>query len=331
MKPEHLSRIPEILFRIGKVFGSDKSLSHTLSTISELVTELSGADACSIMLADSDRQLLLGKASFGLIRADISEVSFRYGEGIAGWVAENADSILVDDVNEEDRFKTLEDSESVIKSLASVPMMTREKVVGVLTITSGKLKSFTNDSVDLLQLIANTMAMDIENIRLRRLSITDKLTGAYNREYLATQFPISMQEAQDRGEPLSVAMLDVDHFKLVNDNHGHDVGDKVLAEIAHRLRDTSRSRDLLVRYGGEEFLLLLPTANLSTAAEIAERIRSRLENKTIDVGELKLDIRISGGVAEHLHGESSSDLFRRADAALYSAKAKGRNRVEVAP
>jgi diguanylate cyclase (GGDEF)-like protein len=331
MNPDLLIRIPEILYRIGKVFGSDKSLSVTLSSISELVTELSGAEACSIMLVDSDRKLLLGKAAYGLLRSDFSEVSFRYGEGIAGWVAQNAKSALVPDVTEDERFKTLPDSASLIRSLAAVPMVTRDKVVGVLTITAGAPDSFTGNSVELLQLIANTMAMDIENIRLRRLSVTDKLTGAYNREFLATQLPASMQEAEEQGEPLSIAVLDVDHFKRVNDTHGHDVGDKVLAEIANRMRETSRARDMLVRYGGEEFLLLLPTANLAKAEEIANRVRRQLQDRVIEVGDHQLDIRISAGVAEYVHGESPSDLFRRADTALYSAKENGRNRVEVAP
>ncbi len=331
MNSELLRRIPEILYRIGKVFGSDKSLTMTLSTISELVTELSGADACSIMLADPERKLLLGKAAYGLQRADFSEISFRFGEGIAGWVAQHSQSALIDDVTQDERFKTLPDSESKIRSLAAVPMVTRDKVVGVLTITCADCNGFKNESVDLLQLIANTMAMDIENIRLRRLSITDKLTGAYNREFLATQLPASMQDAQDRSEPLSVAMFDVDHFKKVNDTHGHDIGDEVLAEIASRLRETSRNHDMLVRYGGEEFLLLLPSASLSTAADIANRVRCRMQDTAIQVGALKLDIEISAGVAEYRHGESSSDLFRRADTALYSAKEKGRNRVEIAP
>jgi diguanylate cyclase (GGDEF)-like protein len=331
MNPDLLSRIPDILYRIGKVFGSDKSLSVTLSNISELVTELSGADACSIMLADSERKLLLGKAAYGLLRADFSEVSFRYGEGIAGWVAQNSLSALVTDVTKDERYKTLTDSASKIRSLAAVPMVSRDTVVGVVTITAAKPNVFTSSSVDLLQLIANTMAMDIENIRLRRLSVTDKLTGAYNREFLSTQLPALMQEAQQERKPLSIAMFDVDHFKRVNDTHGHDTGDKVLTEIAHRLREANRAGDMLVRYGGEEFLLLLPSASVESAAEIANRVRVQLQDRVIEVGDLKLDIRISAGVAEYRHPESPSDLFRRADAALYSAKDGGRNRVEVAP
>lgn len=331
MKPELLTRLPEILFQIGKVFGSDKSLSTTLSTISELVTELSGAEACSIMLADPSRKLLLGKAAYGLLRADFSEVSFRYGEGVAGWVAETSESVLIDDVTVDERFKTLPDSASKIRSLAAVPLVTRDKVVGVMTITAADCNRFTGDSVDLLQLIANTVALDIENIRLRRLSVTDKLTGAYNREFLSTQLPASMQEALQQGEPLSIVMIDVDHFKKVNDTHGHHIGDKVLAEIARRLRETSRSGDMLVRYGGEEFLLLLPSANVATAAEIADRVRQQLHDSTVEVGDLQLDIHVSAGVAQHRHGESATELFRRADTALYDAKANGRNRVEVAP
>jgi diguanylate cyclase (GGDEF)-like protein len=330
MKPELLSRLPEILFQIGKVIGSNDSLSHTLDTISELVTELTGAGACSIMLADKRNQRLLGRAAYGLARDDISEVSFRYGEGVAGWVAQHAVPALIDDVTQDVRFKTLEDSSSHIRSMACVPLVNRDHVVGVMTITTELPASFSSESLDLLKLVATTIALDIENIRLRRLSVTDKLTGAYNREFLDRQLPQSLAEALRSGEALSIAMFDVDHFKDVNDSYGHDVGDEVLKIIAARLRDGSRGRDMLVRYGGEEFLLLLPGANLATAAEIADRIRVRIQDSKIHVGEHQLQIRISAGVAQQHPGETGEDLFKRADRALYNAKDHGRNRIELA-
>ncbi len=334
MNAEILSQLPQILFQIGKAIGSGESLSTTLVRISELVTELCGAAACSIMLADPDQRILLGKAAFGLARSDFTTVSFRYGEGIAGRVAESGTSICIADVDNDPRFARL-GSSAHIRSLACVPLMHRDSAVGVLTVTTPEPNAFAPSSLDLLALVANTIALDIENIRLRRLAHTDALTGAYNRQYLDQCFPELVRASHQHDKPLCVAMFDVDHFKRVNDDYGHDVGDLVLAEIAHRLRDASRKGDVLVRYGGEEFLLLLPGATVAKAAEIADRMRVKLASAPLvltpsDGGkQISIDIRISAGVAQLLARETGEQLFKRADQALYSAKAGGRNRVEV--
>lgn len=334
MTPEELSRLPQILFRIGKAIGSDEPLSVTLTRITELVTELCGAEACSIMLANPTEKTLLGKAAFGLEHVDFTTVGFRYGEGLAGWAAEHGESVLVGDVEEDPRFASHGDT-SHIRSLACVPLLHRDSVVGVLTVTTPEVGAFTTTTLELLTLVAKTIALDIENIRLVRLAETDSLTGAYNRQYLDHHFPNMVADAHETGRPLCVALFDLDHFKDVNDTYGHDVGDKVLQYVAKRLNEASRDDDVLVRYGGEEFLVLLPGAKLATAAEIADRMRVRFANHAVHLerpkgGPLTLDVRLSAGVAQLDEGETPELLFKRADEALYAAKSKGRNRVEVA-
>lgn len=324
-----LDRLPEILFEIGKVIGSDEALGSTLSTISQLVTRLVGAQACSIMLVDERRQRLLAKAAYGLARGDISVVSFGMGEGVAGWVAQTRTPALIDDVTCDERYVTLSDSENRIRSMACVPLAYRD-LVGVMTATSPAPGAFSPADVELMVFVAKTIALDIDNIRLRRLAITDKLTGAFNREYLGQRLPAAVDQAAERGDALSIAMIDVDHFKSFNDRFGHDAGDEVLAEIAVRLRGATRSEDVLVRYGGEEFLLLLPGASAELARDVGERMRDRVGAAPVTVGDESLSVRISVGVAELSPGESPGALIRRADAALYAAKAAGRNRVEVA-
>ena len=157
MKGELLTRLPEILFRIGKVIGSDESLASTLSTISELVTELAGAEACSILLVDADQRALFGKAAYGLVRDDISAISFRFGEGVAGWVAEHKESVLLDDATRDERFKFLGD-ETHIRSLACVPLLSRNETVGVLTITSPKVVSPITGSHPTVLQVPSTLA-----------------------------------------------------------------------------------------------------------------------------------------------------------------------------
>ena len=336
MTPEQLVRLPEVLFQIGKAIGSDEDLGLLLSRISQLVCELVGADACSVMLLDVRGELLLTKAAHGLPTERLHRISFRVGEGVAGWVLEQGQAALIDDVTRDERFVAREDSRTPIGSMACVPLLARGERVGVMTATSAKTGAFSADNLDMLGFLAKTIALDIENIRLHRLSVTDTLTGAFNREFLQRHLPFEIERAVEGKHALSVAMVDIDHFKEVNDKLGHDKGDLVLAEVVNRLRLAVRKNDVIIRYGGEEFLVVLPHAEAGRAWEVGERMRLKFQNRVVDAGSA-IEIRISVGVAQHkpatVHGsaETPSDLIRRADTALYIAKGRGRNRVEVAP
>jgi diguanylate cyclase (GGDEF)-like protein len=331
MTERRLQRLPEVLFEIGKAIGSEGDLPHLLSHISGLVCELIGADTCAIALLDNDRQRLLTKAAHGLTGGPIERISFAVGEGVAGWVVANNQPALIPDVTADPRFIVLPDSSTPIRSMACVPLVASSEPVGTLSATAPAPDVFTAADVDLLGFVARTIALDIENVRLRRVSVTDPLTGAFNREYLQQRLPAEVQAAMRRGSPLSIAMIDVDHFKAVNDHHGHEVGDRVLTVVAQRLRQSIRKDDILVRYGGEEFLAVLPDADLARAREIGERMRLTMQSAAVVIGEgLSIEVRVSVGVAEHDEFTDVATLVRRADTALYTAKGHGRNRVEVA-
>lgn len=158
---------------------------------------------------------------------------------------------------------------------------------------------------------------------------TDTLTGLANRRAL-DEFLRKAQATAAWGEPLSVLMLDIDHFKVFNDNFGHGVGDQVLRLMAKVLREKVREQDLSARYGGEELIAVLPDADLATSAEIAERIRRAIAECRItrrSTGEILPNISVSIGVAQYRMGEAITDLIERCDRALYLAKGGGRNRV----
>jgi diguanylate cyclase (GGDEF)-like protein len=329
------TRLPQVLFEIGKAIGSGDDLNLMLGRISELLCELLGADATSVMLVDGDGQHLLGKAAHGMPAENVLLLSFRVGEGVAGWVVKHLEPALIDDVAADPRFVYLHGSETKIVSMVCVPLMAGGVAVGALTATAPRREAFSQEDVELLSFLAMTIALDVENIRLRRVSVTDPLTGAYNREFLARRLPDEIATAAQRGAALSVAMVDVDHFKPINDRFGHEIGDEVLAEVARRLRAAIRADDLLVRYGGEEFLIVLPNTDAEIARNIAERMRLELHGEAIRAGDHALEVRISVGVAQLANGdgaarEGATALIRRADTALYSAKDHGRNRVEVA-
>ena len=164
------------------------------------------------------------------------------------------------------------------------------------------------------------------------MAITDPLTGLYNRRYLETHLNHLIEHYINRGKALSVIAVDVDFFKAINDTHGHDVGDKVLQELAIRLRANTRSVDLCCRVGGEEFIMVLPNTATDLSSRIAERLRRAVATKSFDCNlPQAVPVTVSAGVATLQGTEDTLEkLLKRADQALYAAKREGRNRVIIA-
>ncbi|HHK73776.1 MAG TPA: PleD family two-component system response regulator [Rhizobiales bacterium] len=161
-------------------------------------------------------------------------------------------------------------------------------------------------------------------------AVRDGLTGLHNRRYMETHMNTLFESAINRGKDLSVLMMDIDFFKAVNDTHGHDAGDKVLVEFARRAEKGIRSNDLLCRYGGEEFVLIMPETGKDVAFQIADRMRAAIADKPFDIdgGKTLLDVTMSVGVGSIEHPQDRpEDIMKRADQALYQAKREGRNRV----
>ena len=168
--------------------------------------------------------------------------------------------------------------------------------------------------------------------RLHRLALTDALTGISNRRHIEYMLHVAVDEARRSHRELAVIMLDIDHFKRVNDSHGHPVGDQVLEQIVHVCQGALRQHDRLGRMGGEEFLVVLPDTDIEGGLQVAERLRACVAATRPVVGGVELQLSISLGVAQLRAADTgATSLVRRADAALYHAKDNGRNRVEAAP
>jgi diguanylate cyclase (GGDEF)-like protein len=170
----------------------------------------------------------------------------------------------------------------------------------------------------------------IKENELRIEASTDALTGLYNHEYILTNLRKTLEEDRLAGQPTSVMMADLDHFKEINDSYGHPVGDKVLVEISRRLGTKLRDFDSLGRYGGEEFIIVLKNTSLSTAMSVAERIREHISTGPVSLHDTKIKTTISIGVAVVHPGDEADDIVKRADQALYEAKSAGRNCVKSA-
>lgn len=182
------------------------------------------------------------------------------------------------------------------------------------------------------QIHERTQELIAKNKELELLSITDQLTGVFNRLKLHTLLCAEIERCKRYGTELSLLMIDVDHFKQINDTHGHPAGDSVLAEIADLLRQHSRINDAPGRWGGEEFLVLCPATQLDGAAALAESLRDRVAQHAFHIAtQINIRVTISIGITQYQPGDTLESLMERVDAALYQAKTAGRNRVVVIP
>lgn len=181
-----------------------------------------------------------------------------------------------------------------------------------------------------LQLQEKNRALTKAMGRLNALATHDELTGLYNRRFILQRLEDELQDVRRYHTPCSIALLDIDHFKTVNDRYGHSIGDLVLKGFANRIQGELRQGDVFARYGGEEFLLMLPMTELEAAGKLVDRLRQIIENSPIIQKPVSLHIQSSFGVAQILSTEAVHDCIARADQALYRAKESGRNRVELA-
>lgn len=220
------------------------------------------------------------------------------------------------------------------KSLLAVPMISRGKVIGVLSAQSKRLGAFLEQDEKIFSILAGSAALAIENASLhqktKELSILDELTGVYNYRYFIEKLFQETKRAGRYKQSLSLLMVDIDWFKRCNDTYGHVFGNRVLQELAQRIRDSVRDVDVVSRYGGEEFAVILPQTNNKDAQMIGERIRHRVESIPF-VGEerdssLRVRVTVSLGVATcPENGGTVEDLVEKVDQGLYLAKGKGKN------
>lgn len=316
----------EVLLRLTRLLAEERTLEDALRATTDAALEVLPCDHASLRLFDGNRGELLCSARSGTA-SEAPPAPFRVGEGVLGVVAATGKAALVTDTARDPRF----DARPVgfpVRSLVAVPLLAGAQVVGVLSASAPDPHTFTERDLDMAQLLANCTVPAIETARLAHLAVTDDLTRAYNYRMLRPRLDEEVSRAARYGEPLSILMMDLDHFKHVNDEHGHAVGDEVLRTFVDRVRGEVRQADVLIRRGGEEFLLLMPSTGEAEALTVAERIRQRIASTPIVVANmLEVPLTVSIGAATWRDGESPLALEGRADAALYRAKQTGRNRV----
>lgn len=303
--------------------------------VRNLVNEMKGlldAARCSVLIVDEDSQKLAFHDSSGLNEWERQNISFRLGEGIAGWVAKHKQALLLEDVENDPRFLKFSGQDARFSSMICVPLEMRRRLVGVMSLTTEKPEHiFTEDDLELVILLAAHISLALESHRLYELSVMDGLTQIYNRRYLDQRLSEELSDSRRHERPLTIALLDLDHFKNLNDKFGHLAGDKVLCEVTETISDMLREHDVVARYGGEEFALVLSSTPQAAGLDLGERVRKTIAERGFRYEDQELPVTISLGLASFPENGSTKDgLLKAADQALYKAKEAGRNQVKVA-
>jgi diguanylate cyclase (GGDEF)-like protein len=294
------------------------------------------AEAWSILLIDEATGELVFDKTTGRKSKQIQKFRLKMGEGIAGWVAQEGIPIIVPDVSKDTRFLGKIDIavHFKTKSLMCVPIKSNEQVLGVIEIvnkTTGE--PFKKEDLDLLLRLVDEIAIAIERTslyqKMTELAITDDLTKLFNTRYLNRTIEVEIQRSSRYGTSVSLIFMDIDHFKVINDGYGHLVGSKVLVEMGQLLLKSLRTVDIVARYGGDEFVIVLPQTPPQAAVQIAERMRKSVETFTFLKKEgYALKLTASFGVASYPESAKSKDeLIRFADEAMYRVKFQTRNAV----
>jgi two-component system, cell cycle response regulator len=330
VKTHDAQRILEILLHLTAQLTDDRPLEEFLQAVTDASLEMVGADHASVRLLDSSRSMLLCGARSGSGNQD-RPMEFRRGDGILGWVVENGQPVRLADVTTDGRWIASTTQGFSIHSIMAEPLWSSGEVIGVLAVTSPRTGAFAEGDQLRLRLLANCSAPPIDRARLRRLAMFDDTTMAFNHRYLVPRVVEEMERASRSGGDLSILYMDLDHFKAVNDKFGHAVGDAVLRMFADRVRKAVRRVDVLVRRGGEEFVLLMPATGATQAHATGNRIQQTVAGDDLELeGGLRIRQTVSVGIATWDQRETPEQLERRADGAMYEAKRLGRNRVVVA-
>jgi diguanylate cyclase (GGDEF)-like protein len=307
-------------------------MSTVVRRVTQELRKVLNADACSILLLDPVRKELAFAESSGHTRWERDNIRFRIGEGVAGWVARSKQPVLIEDVENDDRFVKIARQRRPMSSMIGVPLVVNKRVIGVVSLTTRTQDHrFNQADLQLAVLLSAHVALALENGRLYEISVMDGLTNVYNRRYLTQRLHQEIAYSRRFRHPLTLVMVDIDWFKKINDTYGHQAGDQVLRQVSQLFNRSLREYDVVARYGGEEFALLLPSLEKLSGASVADRLRFHVADAPVRHKDQQISVTASFGVAAFPEDADAADeLILRADQALYQAKQRGRNRVALA-
>ena len=324
---------------LGKALTSSLQLDQVLRTIMEKIDEFLRPDNWSLLLLDEPKQELYFELAVGKASQALKDVRVKVGQGIAGWVAQHGEVVIVPDTSKDTRFfgKVDEKTKMETRSIVAVPVKFRDTCLGVIElINCVGADGFDPRDLKLLEALSDFAAIALENARhvkrIHELTIKDDCTSLYNARHMGFILDTEIYRSQRYNYEFSIVFIDLDHFKLVNDTHGHLVGSRLLAEIGEALKTNCRLIDFAFRYGGDEFVILLPQTSKENAINVARRLH-RLIRGTEWLSKEGLNIHITPSVGlAAFPGDSRTKegLLHLADEAMYLVKNTNRDNVAAA-
>jgi diguanylate cyclase (GGDEF)-like protein len=326
------------LTAIVRATGKELDPHRIIDLAMEQISRFLNIRAWLFLLADADQGFLIVERSGGEGMASMKGIRIGIGEGIAGRAGQKRQPVLIDDVGiDGSTFGAPELPRTLTaRSILAVPLLSRGKLIGVVeAVDTLNGARFRSGEARLLALLMEPAAVAVDNAMLLRrseeLSITDDLTKLYNSRFLNATLRREVERSKRYRTPVSLIFMDLDGFKSVNDQHGHLFGSRALIEVGSVLRTTVREIDIVSRFGGDEFTVILPQTGPEGAQIIADRIRQKIE-ETIFLESYGVQVRLTAsiGIASFPdHGRTKDDLIARADSAMYAVKGRGKNGVAL--
>ncbi len=341
MTDETENRIPLadllVFHQLTRSLTSSFELDAILRTILEHMERIIEAELWTLLMLDESSQDLYYAIAAGGEQEALRGMRVKVGEGVAGWVVQHGETLIVPEAEHDPR---LEQAGAVkpqrVRSVIALPLRGRKGTHGVIEIFNPRADQMTDYTIAYLHILADHAAIAIENARdvarILQLSITDDCTGLFNARHLYDVLGRELEHSRRRRLPVSLAFLDLDRFKLVNDEHGHLVGSELLAHAGQRLQQLSRKQDSCYRYGGDEFVVLMPETGARDAlAQAGELHRALTETRFVMKNGLILSVSASMGLATApADGSTVHNIIGAADARMYLVKMSGRGRVRGA-
>jgi len=329
-----------LLHDVRAIVGSSLDLETILERALEQLESVFGMTRTFVLLLDDDARTLRVRAHRGQARVDVAGFVIAVDKGLTGAAFRDRRIVNVADVTKDDRYELTAPD---VRSEIALPLVTGDTPIGVLLVSSPRVAAFGPDDEQVLALFAGQLSAALANARTyraqREAAVRDDRTGLYNHRYFREVLDHELASAERHRTPLSLLLIDLDDLKGINDRHGHDVGDAVIARVARLMTGERRRTDVAARIGGEEFALLLPETAGAEALAIAERLRAdaaletvALSGAMVTLSGATIGFTISVGVATFPDSASDAPSLRRAaDMAMYEAKRAGRDRVAGAP
>jgi diguanylate cyclase (GGDEF)-like protein len=343
MTQEIESRIPLndllVFHQLARSLTSSFDLDTILRTILEQMEQFIQAELWTLLMIDQQTNELYYAVAAGGQEGALRDLRVKIGEGVAGWVVEHGETLIVPEPDAEADARARKSGTTTsrkVRSVIALPLRGRKGTCGAIEIFNPRTEKLSDYTIAFLHILADYAAIAIENARdveyIQRLTITDDTTGLYNVRHLYEVLGQELERSRRVGLPLSLAFLDLDRFKQVNDEHGHLIGSELLARTGQRLKELCRKPDSCYRYGGDEFVILMPETNSLTAHALASStLHALMETRFVMKNGLELGVSASVGLATcPIDGNTVHAIIGAADTRMYIVKNAGRGQVHVA-